>query len=513
MRLFIAFLLFYGLLITFHGYTFGDNDHIELMSYVNWINDNSLYPNDFYIQHIVSRIPNERIFTVKVLSVGYHFLEYWTFFLHLSATLGLLYGLFKIAGLFLQEEWKIWLFLLILFFPLYSFNLGGNDIYYNALSASNLSKSLGVWCIYFALQQQYYRSSVFAIAATLFHPIAGLQVFLLSFGAAFLVFIEKLISKKSLSEEKNYIYNFIAAISIYVAAAGIWLYLLFSHFDSGSITSYQFLKIIRFRLPHHFIPTAFGIKNYVFFLLLISAGLYYFFKKSKNVFYMLLISIAGMWVYTIAVGIFDDTRLIATQWFKTSIWVKPLSLIALLSMLFSRMSFKSRLTKYFDKAHILLSLLSINIALFLLTILPNNFISSKIHHLPFRHFSNAEIEIAFSASQLTPKNAVFLTPASCTAFKFYSKRSSYVDFKAVTHSKSDLVEWFQRIQDVYHLENSGKYGLDLTALADQNFSNLKEAELPDLKSKGITHLLAPIGVKVNCRIIAQNKDFLIYELP
>lgn len=52
----------YGWLILRGGYVFGGNDQIEMLSYVKFLQDKTLFQNDFYIQEINKYFFNERFF-------------------------------------------------------------------------------------------------------------------------------------------------------------------------------------------------------------------------------------------------------------------------------------------------------------------------------------------------------------------------------------------------------------------------------------------------------------------
>jgi hypothetical protein len=508
LSLFLKLGCFYVFLLAWHGYSFGDSDHIELMSYVKWLNNNTLYPNDFYIQHIVARIPNERIVMAEVLSWAGAYLDYATFALHALSSMLLLLGVYRIAALFLKYENSIWLFFLLFFIPFYKFNLGGNDIYYSAI---NLSKVCGVWVLYFMLRERFLAMSVVGIAATLFHPMAGLQISLLAFGAYFLFILEKIFIKKITTEYKLIIKKYWQALLLYVATAGIWIVLMFLHFKEGQLSPSLFQEIIDFRLPHHFVPTQFGLKNYLILVPVFIVGLFYFRKKDQCLFYFFCISILGLIIYTLGICILKNYNFVSTQWFKTTIWLKLLSVLALVAS-FEQLLVREKLSYFKLKTIYFFPIL----AIFSLTMMyhPISFFKSKDYHFPFVAYQNAEIDIALLAKATTPKDAQFLTPASCTAFKFYSERGSYIDFKAVTHSKDAFAIWYERIQEVYRVggKNATIKGLAVTALADENYANCKENNFIEMKKKGVTHLLCEKKQTLNFTKVAENQRFIIYQL-
>ncbi len=501
---FFSFSAFYLLLLAFYGYSFGDSDHIELMSYTKWLNDKTLYPSDFYIQHISQRIPNERFALAYVLSLFGNQLEICTFLLHALSSIALIWGLFLLAQRFIKSENLIWLFLFLFFFLFYKFNLGGNDIYYNAL---NIAKSCSIWVIYFALQRRFLAAAILAAATTLLHPMVGFQIFTLTFGAYFVLFFIKILEKKITSEENKFIKMYLTSAIIYLLTAGIWLANLFLNFNGGDLSPSLFAEIINFRLPHHFIPTAFGLKNYLILVPFFLFGAYYFYKKSLFLASFFFISISGLIIYTLSIVAFNQYAIVATQWFKTTVWLKPLALIGLLAWIESKAYFG--VFSRFEKLNFnpQLGIIGLFVAFFALSIF-----KQKDLHFPFGEYTTAEIDIALLAKANTKKDALFLTPASCTAFKFHSERSSYIDFKAVIHSKDVFGEWYNRILEVYKLNNLSIKGLALTSVADKHFSSLTENDFLTFKEKGVTHLLCEQKQQLSFPKVAENQAFIIYEI-
>jgi hypothetical protein len=55
------------------------------------------------------------------------------------------------------------------------------------------------------------------------------------------------------------------------------------------------------------------------------------------------------------------------------------------------------------------------------------------------------VSISMQAKNNTNKNALFLQPIRFTEFKYYSQRSSFVDYKIPVHRKTALAEWYKRL--------------------------------------------------------------------
>jgi hypothetical protein len=229
-------------------------------------------------------------------------------------------------------------------------------------------------------------------------------------------------------------------------------------------------------------------------------------KKSVK-YYFFIISITGLAIYTFFIIYFKKYDFISTQWFKTTIWLKVLSTFAFVLVLekikFINFSLNTRFI------FPLMALFSIGIMYH-----PISFFKNKDYHFPFANYQKAEIDIALLAKKNTPIDAQFVTPTNCTAFKYYSERGSYIDFKAVTHSKDAFGTWYERIQEVYRVggKNASVKGLAVANIADENFANLKEIDFMELKKKGVTHLLCEKKQQLYFTKVVENEQFIIYKI-
>jgi len=137
------------------------------------------------------------------------------------------------------------------------------------------------------------------------------------------------------------------------------------------------------------------------------------------------------------------------------------------------------------------------------------------YEFPFYTKMTAEIDISIQASKLTPTNALFIQPCSFDELKNYGQRSSYVDYKALTHTKSFIKEWAERFEDVYGVKalTSTEISFDAMDLADENFLKITPEKLEKLKSeKGITHIIIPNETVLPFKLITGNAEYTIYEL-
>ena len=68
-------------------------------------------------------------------------------------------------------------------------------------------------------------------------------------------------------------------------------------------------------------------------------------------------------------------------------------------------------------------------------------------------------------------------PSDFSEFRYWSERSSFIDYKATNHRQTAFVEWYDRIQKVYNINlDDRRRHSDLPYLANLNFKNLKENE-------------------------------------
>jgi hypothetical protein len=461
------------------------------------------------VQSVAKNVPNERYVVGLLLSFfGKKNLEWAVFLLHFAFSMALFLGLFELAKRYIKQEGWIWIALLALFLPMYKFNLGGNDLYYNELLSSNMSKAVGVWAILFFLREKYLFFAGLAIVATLLHPLAGLQVFCLCFGAYTInaVFFEK---KWNFESHKSFVISSLA----YVSLGGSWLFLLLKNFNATKITADEFFEFIQFRAAHHFIPSVFGQKNYVVMSVLLVFGLYFFYKKEKKVLGIFLTSIFVAILYSMATEVFHSPLFFATQWFKTTIWLKAFAVLAIFAWISER-AFLQFVT-FFNFINVGKTvLLSLAVYCFFQIKNPNGRFANKTYSLPNEVYQNrSDIAIALKIKDLVPRNSVFVQPASLTSLKFFSEKSSFVDVKANVQTKDGFKNWYERVQKVYQLNLTNRdFSKSLFVQADEKFYQLREADFLALKKEGVTHILTKKTHQLNFLKVDENEEYVVYAI-
>jgi hypothetical protein len=125
-----------------------------------------------------------------------------------------------------------------------------------------------------------------------------------------------------------------------------------------------------------------------------------------------------------------------------------------------------------------------------------------------------EITIAETIRKTIPLNAVFIQPFENTELKFYSQRSSYVEFKANVRHQSYVGEWYSRIHEVYGVDYfSSVKGFELQSKANECFEHLSVTQLNGLKAKGVTHILTrKQSPPAMGKLVIANKIYAVYQL-
>jgi hypothetical protein len=510
----LRYLFIYILLILRLGYSFGSNDQSEMLPYSLYLHNQNLYPHDFYIQNTANHLPNERFIFSLFLSIFGRFLPWAVFLIHLIASLYLIKGMHRIARRYIIAEGLQYLGIIIMLLAFWGINPGDNELYYQELVPSYLSQILGTWAIVYYLEYRFQFSLLLLIPAALLHPLIGLQVFLFLSAAQFLGHW-KIHRKLTVQKTKDYLKKHLPYLALFLFTGGIWILLITLQYSDSNISAQVYANIIRFRAPHHYFPQYFATKTYLLFLPLAAfGGWYYWQRKDKKVIYLLSMILMGMLAYS-ALLFLGRFELLGLQWFATAVWVKTFALLAIVSFSESMVQSKKYrlqlITRKFS------GILLIAVAGFILykSI-------GKTYNLPFYQTASDEIDICQLAKANSPTNALFLIPPTLSEFRYYSQRSSYIDYKAIVHQKSALVNWYSRIKQIYNIDQTlPQKGHQLSNLAHQNYLNLNETDILKLvsttknttpSSGDIGYFLTTAAHHLRFPIIAQNKSYIIYTL-
>jgi hypothetical protein len=206
--------------------------------------------------------------------------------------------------------------------------------------------------------------------------------------------------------------------------------------------------------------------------------------------------------------LFIKNATIATfQVFKIAIWVKYFGVIALFAMAENMLPLETfyKKIKYSGIVAVFITIGFVWVYYPEPTIHFNNLLSNNIDN---------EADICVKAQQLSSKEALFIHPVQFTKFHFYSKRSSFVNFKVMARNKNYIETWIQRLSLVYNIDaNMPEKGFNIQAKANANFNNIDFAKTQLLKEKGITHMITFKTHEIeNLEVLAENEQYRIYKL-
>ncbi len=495
----------WSLLILRFGYRYGTGDQVELLPYTLFLQNQSLYVNDFFIQGLHATVPNERTVMAHLLLPFTSHLEVFCFLFQFLCTVSLVLGLEQLALRFVKNRYAAWLCILIALIPLNDFTLGNVELYSECLQASGLAVAIVVWALNFFLDRNYLLTAAFMSMATFIQLLDGLDTMLVLSVVLLIFTLRKQVS----------IGVFLKFNVIFGVTAGLYLLVILVKKSSHSaISDTELFNILfQFRHPHHFLFASFSIVKVAVFILLSVIGVCYFSKKSTPVFLFISLGLAGVLMYAVSVDVFHSVTIVNFQFYKVTTWIKYFGVVAVVA--------KTEELVFDKQPKIILGSLEApfllgGTTLSWLTVL--FFRSYLPYSVPNQLFSFKQkddaIEICERIKQTTLPSAVFIQPFNSTELKFFAQRSSYVEFKANVRNKLFVKQWEERIQQVFGVNsNMPLKGFALSQQADSFYYSLSVEQLNDLKSTGVTHLLTLSGeIPSAGTLILRNRTYAVYQL-
>ncbi|MDZ7879406.1 MAG: DUF6798 domain-containing protein [Saprospiraceae bacterium] len=474
LKIILGCLAAYILILFRHGYIFGSGDQSEMLPYAKYLADNSLYSKDFYVQSIAAYVPNERFVFSKLLSYCVPYLPELTFGLHALGSFFLILGLHRLAKKWLTTEGGQWIATLAPILILYNIHLGGNELYYNTLTPSYLAQVIGLWAFVLVFEGYTDFSYGLIFLTTFIHPLIGVQLWLL------------VAATNSISKFYGVAYESWRAIFLinlgYLLTAGFYIFKIKSGYDAGNISSDAFLNIIEFRAPHHYFPNYFPLKHW---LILMALFVVYFLMSQPLLRLVIGIILTGCAVYAFGVLVLKSPTIMSTQWFSMTIWLKTFSIMAIIGLIESFIEDNKRLEKIINSNLIFNCLIVFSlVSVIFMTPQYKLFKNKNYDFLTAELIKTPEIDISLKAKELTDKNAVFLIPSDFSAFRYWSERNIFIDYKATNHRQAAFAEWYKRVQNVYAINLEDRLrNADLPFLANENYKRLKENDFLQFAKK------------------------------
>ncbi len=503
----IGILLLFILMVIGWGYTFGHENSIQLTPLLLHAHDSTLYPGDFYVQEASARFPNERSFYLSLLMPFGEHLEWPSFLLFTAASILLFRSLIGIGEHISGSKRLAFAGIILLLFPLNFHALGMNELFSRELSATLMSDAIAAAAIWMLLRNKIWLGYSLIILSTFMHPLAGLQLFLLVTGS---LFIQALTERNVKSAVVKYGWP----VLVYLCTGGVFIALLQMGLqDEPWDDALFFQSFFVFRNAHHYMPTAYSTEDWMMLGPLFILAPLLLFRKQRFLWFFCILILAGCLVYSLGVLYMHSVTIATAQWFKSTMWLEAIAVFALLGA-------ASRLLSSFNMRQTILWTFSLVIVFSLawwLIHFPtiSGWKTNTAYELPFYERTTPEIDISRQIAEHTAKDALFIQPASLDELKYYSKRSGYVDYKALTHTKGFIHEWSARFEEIYSINPATSDVISFAAvgLADQHFRNLTPDTLQHLHTtRGITHIVTFADVALPYPIIAQNQRYIVYQL-
>jgi len=504
----ILFAIFcWALLLLRFGYCFGSDDQIELLPYTLFLHNPSLYPRDLFIHGLHAAVPNERTFAACLLSPFINHLEIVCLVLHFISTVILVMGLENLANRFIKSKMLVRLCILVSLIPFANVTLGSVVTYSEMFQASFLGAAIALWGIIAFIDRRFILCSAILSVATFVHLLEGLDVMIvLSIIFCLQVFYFK--------TEKAKTFILFTCIYLFTAGVYLWFNLQSKQILSAAISEKEYYNILfRFRLAHHYMISSFPIAKTILFFILSIIAVAFFYKKSKSLFCISVVGVLGMLVYAFVAEKFDTVFLASFQFFKMAQWIKFFGLIAGFAILESFLPFKL----FADDGSIAWKNLiaPIVVALFIsLPVVAAQTRNKNVYQIGDRKNDYSEVQICEAIQKKVSNAAVFVQPLMFTELKYYSQRSSFVDYKAAPRNGTGMKEWYRRLNMVYGLNaNGNKKGFEVIAEADSFYSHLPVEKILELKQNGVTHVLTKKEFPLSSgTLILQNNTYAVYQL-
>ena len=109
----------------------------------------------------------------------------------------------------------------------------------------------------------------------------------------------------------------------------------------------------------------------------------------------------------------------------------------------------------------------------------------------------------------TPPDARFLTPRTASTFKWYAGRGEVVNWKEAPQDAASLIEWWERIQDIYATGKPPPQDKYYSSLADAGTPKLRELAKKYQADYLVTQVSVPL---LPLPAVYKNKSFVVYKI-
>lgn len=464
---------------------------IEGLSFARYIQDHRLFPLDPYIQSLAEHRYHERL-VYGYLLASFGNLELGALVLHLLCSVSLIAGIFSFSKLFADNKILRWSTVLGSIILGSKFSIGGNELYANYLVPSLVSAAIGIWVFNAVLRNRWNLAFLLLFPVVLIHALMGAQLFLFAVAS---MFYTVFVVKREPFDHRLIIFSLPALLSL------IFIQL---YFTVGRVPGFSLSEFLEFRMPHHFLLLAQSFKDLLVsacFLVLGSMLIAFYYKSYVWVPALVL---GGVGFY--ALGQYLGIEIVyQTQWLQSTIWLELLCFSAFFGILNRFLSIKIPTIVFF----VFIAFLFLVLNWAGVSSLRNN----RYDFLGSWRRDDA-VQIALSAKELTPKDALFAVPPDNFSFRYVAERSVYVDFKSIAHHQRFYADWLKRVEILYGLKTGQEGGFQIIAKGLTIYLHRDEESIKKIKQKtGIDYWMTYCDQALAFPILVSNKSFVIYKIP
>jgi len=484
---FSASIATYLLMIWRVGYHFGNGDQEEVLGQILYKTGIEGLGKDFLVSSVGISWTVRSPFVNLMSLFGQQNTESAFLIFHVIVYLLLFYFIIRLCRIFANSHFALVApaIAVVLF---YAKSPGANDLFSAHLIAESFSITSALMAVFFWLDAKRYLAGILLLISVLFHPLNGIQVFLLILATEF--FADRAGFKNSM---RIWFLPFLLSVA----------YILWLQFQTslGAVSSsFYYDLLVRFRNPHHYLPSQFPISTYLIVVGMLVVVWFAFRGKERFPLFWIGLTLCGMAFYTIGVELFDSATIAKTQWFKTSIWIRVWFALALVNLVE-----RVKLPKV--KEYVLLAVGALSsVALVALIIKGNSGTWRVVKD------KNLE-EISVKCAEELPEGSLFIQPIGVTGFQYYSRQPLYVSFKSVLHYPKFFADWYGRLLPVYGELDIQKSGFDQFGEADKEYQKHEDLILTYLKNEGVEYMLAIAEIE-NPRLELEfsNESYWVYRI-
>ena len=487
-----------GLFLIRYGYAFGFSDQDEFLPLALHILDKDLFLHDWFVSMQFEGF-SIRWPMALLVAMPATFLPVWSvvFLLHLGTGLVSALAVARLTHRVFCSRTITLVAVVLVLAVTARWNPGGNDILHSMLVPSSVAWCLILNAVERAHSRQFLSSGLFLGAATLFHPLVGLQT------GGLLILVTLTLSSVSWQMRVRLALPFLLVL---LPLAGM----LASVGTGGPDATFILTHI---RAPHHYLPTSFSALSWLKLLALVIPASIFLWRDASGINELHGKPSSGQTPFTrwdraflgrllfIPFGVLM-LSLLFTVWPFEWAWAlrmqpwaaSPLVRVAaaLLVAAFGMAWLRNRLTGAAASLrnrrpwHAVADATMPVVGLFLIVM---SLWGSSDRITGASHPDRALHEWAM---ENTSRSAVFVVPPSMSGFQFGTSRAQYVSFKSFPFAPDPTRTWWERLQEIAPVNDVLPGGMPLQARLDSSYAMQTLAAFrPFVATRDVDYIVRP----------------------